>query len=152
MYQKYKSGVVVSGAVLILMIFTSSSWATYQNRLWVSANSGGTSQSTNWQSQQCLGQSLSGKSISQNDSNYTGIMYFDGFYDWLLPVSNSNADLLPREFNLYQNFPNPFNPTTTIRYDVPKLSPVLIKVYNLSGQEVATLVDETKNPAFMPCR
>ena len=50
----------------------------------------------------------------------------------------------PTEFNLAQNYPNPFNPSTTIRYAVPKTSQVSIKLYDLTGQEVASLVNEVK--------
>ncbi len=48
---------------------------------------------------------------------------------------------LPLEFSLSQNFPNPFNPTTTIAYTVPKTSLVTIKVYDILGKEVADLVN-----------
>jgi hypothetical protein len=52
---------------------------------------------------------------------------------------------LPVESALTQNFPNPFNPSTTIAYSVPSAGPVTLKIYNLLGQEVATLVDDVKS-------
>jgi hypothetical protein len=51
---------------------------------------------------------------------------------------------IPRDFVLSQNYPNPFNPSTTITYALPTQSPVVIKIYDLTGQEVITLVDEVK--------
>lgn len=52
---------------------------------------------------------------------------------------------IPTHYNLSQNFPNPFNPTTTINYAVPQNGPVTIKLYDITGREVATLVNEVKN-------
>ena len=47
-------------------------------------------------------------------------------------------------FELEWNYPNPFNPSTKIKYSVPQSSNVLLKIYDVLGKEVATLIDEEK--------
>ena len=63
----------------------------------------------------------------------------------LVTSVNDFTDLHPKDFTLFQNFPNPFNPTTTISYDLPKDTKVNLKIYNLYGQEVRTLVNEAQS-------
>lgn len=57
---------------------------------------------------------------------------------------NPDYKIVPNSYTLDQNYPNPFNPSTTIRYGVKSEGRVVIKVYNLLGQEVRTLVNEFK--------
>jgi hypothetical protein len=54
---------------------------------------------------------------------------------------------MPTEYRLEQNYPNPFNPTTTIRFAMPKRSSVSLKVFDMLGREVTSLVDEELQPA-----
>jgi len=63
--------------------------------------------------------------------------------DIITSVEGLQQDI-PTEFNLSQNYPNPFNPVTLIKYQVPTTSHVSIKVYDLTGQEVASLVNEVR--------
>ncbi len=60
-------------------------------------------------------------------------------------VDEDAVTLLPSTFNLYQNFPNPFNPETEIRYNLPKGTNIQLTVYNLLGQRIRTLVNEYQN-------
>jgi hypothetical protein len=61
-------------------------------------------------------------------------------------VEDNPIELAPGNFELTQNYPNPFNPVTTICFNLPFSTPVTLKVYNIMGQEVTTLIDQ-KLPA-----
>lgn len=57
-------------------------------------------------------------------------------------IYEANPDLIPEQFALYSNYPNPFNPTTLIKFNLPQMVKVTLIVYDVMGREVTNLVDE----------
>jgi hypothetical protein len=82
--------------------------------------------------------------------------YINGvlYGDTTLTGINQIGSVVPSSYSLGQNYPNPFNPITKIKFDVPPLSfpnvsignPVVLKVYDITGREVQTLVNESLKP------
>ena len=71
-----------------------------------------------------------------------GTIYWDNFYFYSNPVGiDDRSETLPMGFTLEQNFPNPFNPSTTIRFSMKHADHVVLKMFNIAGQEVFTLLD-----------
>ncbi|MFH2050818.1 MAG: T9SS type A sorting domain-containing protein, partial [bacterium] len=73
------------------------------------------------------------KGFSAGEANPPGFQFFE---------------TVPDKFTLFSNYPNPFNPTTTIRYDIPKASQVTLTIYNMNGQVVDKLVNQKQEPGF----
>lgn len=106
----------------------------------------GRSSAADWEIGSAVGQNV----VSGTSTGNTRII--SGFLaDTLLRgtlVSVSASDMLPEAFTLRQNYPNPFNPSTTIQFAVAHRQLTIVKVYDLLGREVATLVDGVKDPGL----
>ncbi len=91
-------------------------------------------------------------------SELRGIIYFsfsnyklcprkaDDFVGFIPTAVNGYTNKMPGTFGLNQNYPNPFNPSTVITFSIPKASQVTLKIYDILGQEVKTLVNDSKMP------
>jgi hypothetical protein len=66
-------------------------------------------------------------------------------------VLNRKA-VIPISFALHQNFPNPFNPTTTLRYDLPSEALITLSIYDMLGREITQLVNTTQEAGFKSVR
>ena len=72
-----------------------------------------------------------------------------GIWDTIAPIGITNLNTgVPKVYSLHQNYPNPFNPSTKIKFDIPAQGHVTIKLYDILGNEVATLLDAEQNPGY----
>ena len=84
-----------------------------------------------------LGQQFIGLSVNSDFIVASGF-----YYGALLIVSVEDEGEVPLEFKLEQNYPNPFNPTTSIKFSVKQREQVVLKVYDIIGNEIATLINQ----------
>ena len=86
------------------------------------------------------------------DGKSTGYSDKGNFHVGSTTGITNEESIIPKVFEVFQNYPNPFNPSTQIKYGLPKASDVTIKVYNMLGQEIKTLVSEHKNAGTFTVR
>jgi hypothetical protein len=86
-----------------------------------------------------------------SDSQWSAVF---GEYDLSPKINEENyaeekaSEEIVHDFKLYDNYPDPFNPTTTIKYQLPEAGMVTLKVYDILGREVVELVNENKSPGY----
>jgi len=76
------------------------------------------------------------------DSLYYGTAPDMGAFEYQPPTFADNSNRMINSFYLEQNYPNPFNPSTTIRFKTPEATHIQLKIYDISGKEIRTLIDE----------
>jgi hypothetical protein len=79
-----------------------------------------------------------------NNSQNNNVLVLPALIDFPLSVDNS-INNYPKKLVLEQNYPNPFNPTTKIRFTIPEVGITTLKVYDILGSEIVTLINEEKN-------
>jgi len=78
-------------------------------------------------------------------STLSGLSFYP---DVISSIDNFKEVKTPTTFDLSQNYPNPFNPVTHIKFTIPHISKVRIEIFNVQGQQVATLIDERKEAGY----
>jgi len=129
-------------AVIIFIIFISSFSAFAQNSqvTWSSFTGGfGVSTSGDTKVTSSAGIPFAGSSENSSSSILSGFLTN---YSLIITGIEDEQSIIPAVYKLNQNYPNPFNPSTIINYQIPEEGFVTLKIYDILGKEVKTLVNE----------
>ena len=135
-----KLGTVLVSAVAVLALVIPA-LADYQINESVIGSGGTDTSGDTYQMLGTVGQPVAGVTEGMNHTNEIGFWYMPG---WIL--TGVAVDELPLRTHFGQNFPNPFNPITIIGYSLATPAHVTIRIYDVSGREVRTVVDTDMEP------
>ena len=125
--------------LVIILIPEKFVHSQYQTPYSVIGSGGNLSANSVYTLYSTVGESFIGHSSNTSHNQYEGFWYL--YYQDI--ITSVEDDLtIPASFKLEQNYPNPFNPTTIIRFGVPERSNIVLKIYDILGSEVTTLISE----------
>jgi hypothetical protein len=134
----YKTSLLFSVSFLMLL-FHAQVFSQNQISFSVLGNGGEKQANSSYVIVGTLGQSSTGNganTVNQVQSGFWSIYY----QNVISKVEDDNV--LPNEYKLEQNYPNPFNPSTVIKFGIPERANVVIKIYDVLGSEVITLLNQ----------
>ena len=126
--------------LLLVLLLSQTNYA--QNKISAGViSSGGTKISnSNFFLNSTIGESFIGK--TSGTANQHNVGFWDVYKQNAITKVEKEDETIPTSFKLEQNFPNPFNPSTIIKFGVPERSSVVIKIFDILGGEVMTLINE----------
>lgn len=131
--------------IALLFVMLSASFSSAQTISGVFSSVGGKQTNSTHYLSFTMGESLIGFSNNSSTKSYAGFWYT---YNESITTNVEDQFTVPTEYKLEQNYPNPFNPSTVIKFAVPERSAVTLKVYDIIGREVTTLLNEEKESGW----
>jgi hypothetical protein len=129
---------------MLLLVLPVAIQAQHQIKNSVLGNASAPTSGASHQVVGTLGQPVIG--ITGDQTNVTKSGFWEQAIDFVTSIEEMPNQVVPKEFRLEQNYPNPFNPSTTIQFAVPQQAIVSLKLFDLLGREIATLIEEDIKP------
>jgi hypothetical protein len=131
--------------ILFLLLFVETASAQYQVPSSVISSGGERISSANYILTGTIGEPFTGVTANASNQNYAGFWYV---YNQSTISGVGDEETIPTVYKLEQNYPNPFNPATIIKFGIPETGNVLLKIYDILGCEVLTLVNGEMNAGW----